>query len=140
MNAKKFTITLAAILLMVSTSACSAPESAPAPAETVKVEVETVPQACLDALTEADDLILVASDLAGVSMTLMDLFSQQADISAEAIMAAAAWDSVTLDRLSPMVDDIAVQIGDQNIVIGDLTARVQQNTYQENAAACRDAS
>lgn len=130
-------IGIGAILL----SGCSASiKSEPVPAETVEVEVQAVPQACLDALTQADDLILVASDLANVSMTLMDLFSQQADISAEAIMAAAAWDSVTLDRLSPMVEDIAVQIGDQNIVIGDLTARVQQNTYQENAEACRATS
>jgi len=100
------------------------------PVETVKevtkeVEVAKVPQACLDALNDADALQQISGEMANEVATHLQadgrLFNQFAEFDFE----NTQW---YLDGQNAF-----------NASIGSLTDRVTSNTYGTNAAACRAA-
>jgi hypothetical protein len=93
--------------------------------ETVTETVETTPQACIDALDTAESALGIASDFAGYT-------SELATTAAEAVIAAAYGDYLTLDSLTADVEDINAGI---NGLTADLTPMVDE--YNAASAACR---
>ena len=101
----------------------------PLPAITVTETPEpvaTVPQVCLDALDEAEVVFTAAGE--GFS-----LFGRFADLSSQAVEAAALWDVGAMDRLTVDIDGVADDLGVQ-------TAIVSSSTYSALAADCRASS
>jgi len=106
----------------------------PLPAMTVTATPEPVtpepvtvtPQACLDALDEAEVVFTAAGEGFG-------LFGEFANLSAQAITAAAEWDSVAMDRLT-------VDIGGVSDELAGQAAIVSSSDYSTFAATCRAAS
>lgn len=101
-----------------------------------QVEVATVPDACVDALADADQFAQLSADFAGVVSEQTGIYAEVMYLSADAIQAAAAWDYATLDSLTAQVNDYAVRLNDLNLQIDEITSQVQTSSYTANRDAC----
>ena len=128
--------TLAGLLIFSLGTAAGGNEATakPAPAVTITAEPEvkevtkevvTVPQACLDALDDAQDFIGVATDF-----TLLMSDHMQDDVT---IFNALAAGDYTMGGIDPTDYDIS---GD----VQALTAKVTGNDFDKHSTACKEAS
>ena len=101
------------------------PVAAPVAAVAAAPE-EVVPEACLLALDEADDIVAISAEFAEISATAFGL-------AADGIEAAIYMDIVGLERVADGLEPLSGQIA-------DLTARIDANRYPELSAQCRSAA
>lgn len=130
-NIKPVVAAVVALIVGVGIGASGETPAEPAPAVTVTAEPEAVteteivaevPQVCIEALDEANNLIAMSGEFAGYSAAGMSLAS-------EAIIAAAEWDADTLDALMPQIEEVNTQIG----LLAD---RAELSDYHEKRDAC----
>jgi hypothetical protein len=86
----------------------------------------TVPAACLDALDDAEELMAITSEFAGIVEDLPMMVY-------EAAQAGASFDTAAIDGLTVRLEEITVEVE-------GLTARVSSSGYRDQAAQCRDAA
>jgi hypothetical protein len=86
----------------------------------------TVPAACLDALDDAEELMAITSEFAGVVEDLPRMVY-------EAAQAGASFDTAAIEGLTVRLEEITVEVD-------ELTARISSSGYRDQAAQCRDAA
>lgn len=90
-----------------------------------EVEVIVVPEVCMTALDEGDELVNMHFDTMGMLMTLFDEIP-------DAMYAAYYADESGIQRMTGVIQDITADID-------SLTARVNANNYHALASECRAA-
>lgn len=105
-----------------TTTATAAPE--PAPTVTVTAEaVATTPQACIDALDDAAELMYISADLT-------DIFREHVLTDSDLIDAILYSDIAGLEAYTATVEGHT----DQIVALND---QINQSTFVENATICR---
>lgn len=107
--------------------------------ETVRVEpvVETVPQVCLDALDEADELIEIASEQSFLLGEQTEIIGDITKNANKAIKAAWARNDRRLDALGVEAERIVDRVEIVYETIDSLASDVEANRYWKFARECR---
>lgn len=109
-----------------TTTATTTVTAAPEPAPTVTVTAEavaTTPQACIDALDDAAELMYISADLT-------DIFREHVLTDADLIDAILYSDIAGLEAYTATVEGHT----DQIVALND---QINQSTFAENATTCR---
>lgn len=126
-----------ALLLVGAVTACSPPDdkteaSAPVTVTATTTAVETttvnettteVPQSCLDALDDADDLVQISASFATI-------VSKYPGMMLRAVNAAVAYDAVGINEVTAQMKQMTGKIKALNV-------RTRVNTYAQNRDKCR---
>jgi hypothetical protein len=100
----------------------AAPDAtSPPPAATT-----TVSAACLDALDDAEELMAITSEFAGIAGDLPMMVY-------EAAQAGASFDTAAIEGLTDKLNTITADVE-------ELTEQIGSSDYRDNAAQCRDAA
>lgn len=108
------------------------------------VEFETVddsvPQACIEALDLADELILTIGDGLLVGADMSAIVGELGIISADAVDAAFIQDVVGIEDATAQLEDLTVRIEDNSDILDELTSitEVVRAEYDIAAAECRN--
>lgn len=147
---KSIIISISALTLGLGLSACGGASEAAAPkaaapatvtitAEPVTQTVTETPQACLDALDDAEHALGLARDTVGNYREFVKIAARYPDLMLRAVQAAATMDVAGINGVTADLKVMTADIKANNKKLGRTTTELGPVTsaYRTDSAACR---